>query len=635
MKNHNPFKPDFKRIQSLLAAALWMTVATASAQMTETFSFTNLNRVIPDGDSSGMAEFRTVTSSVVDISKVTVKLRVAGNYNGDLYGYLVHSNGLSVLLNRPGRTTGSPSGYDDSGLDITLDDDAANDIHTYRESVTPAAGVPLTGAWQPDAREVDPSIVTNASARTGFLGDFHGQNGSGEWILFLLDAESGGTNALLSWELEITGKTSPMLTWVDPASITYGTALGGPELNASAGVSGSFDYSPTAGTLLSAGSNQVLSVTFTPDDTNSYVTANATVSIDVLHAPLTIAAEDAGKFYGEADPVFTVGYAGFIPGEDPSALGGALALNRAAGEAAGPYVITPSGLTSANYTITFNTGTLTIGKASSSGLVDASANPAIPGDPLVLSLAVNAVAPGAGIPTGTVDFHTNGVPFVAGVTLVGGVAALTNSSLPAGDYAISASYGGDSNFEGTSASLAGTLVMNTPPEASPDTIRRYAFAGVKVQSTTLLTNDFDADGHTIALDSVGVSSTAGGTVLLTNDWVHYTPPSGFTNVDSYTYVILDGHGGSTTGTVSVVVQDDSGITDNVSIEALGDGDYRIRFMGVPGRTYEVQYSDGIDPANWQILATVTADEQGRGETIDTPPVGGPGRFYRTARGTTP
>lgn len=624
-----------KRLRSFLGAAVALVAISATAQVTESFSFTNLNRAIPDGNPSGMAEFRSITSSVVDITKVTVKLQIAGNYNGDLYAYLVHSNGFSVLLNRPGRTAGNPSGYDDSGLTITLDDDALNDIHTYRDVVTPTAGSALTGTWKPDARNADPSMVTNGSPRSGFLSEFQGFGGSGEWVLFLLDSESGGTNKLVSWGLEITGRTLPLLTWTDPASFYYGTALGSSELNASPSVPGTLMYSPPSGTVLNAGSNQVLSVTFTPDDTSAYVTVNAAVAIDVLQVPLTITANDARKIFGEADPAFTVSDSGFIPGEDFGALGGALVLTREPGETPGPYLITPSGLTSGNYAIAFVPGTFTISKALTSGLVGVSANPAIPGDPLVLTLTLAAVAPGAGTPTGTVSFETNGIPFASGVSLVGGVASLTTSSLPAGEYTISASYGGDPNFEATVASLTGTLVLNTPPVAGPDTIQRYAYAGVKVPVSTLLSNDFDADGHPITLDSVAASSTAGGMVLLTNAWVHYTPPTGFTNVDSYTYVILDGHGGSTIGTVSVGLLDESGITDNVSIEPLGGGDYRIRFAGVPGRTYDVEYSDGIDPADWHVLATVVANDQGRGETVDSPPGGGPGRFYRTARSATP
>ena len=41
-------------------------------------------------------------------------------------------------------------------------------------------------------------------------------------------------------------------------------------------------------------------------------------------------------------------------------MGGTLAFIRAPGETIGAHLITPSGLTSVNYTITFNPGTLTI-----------------------------------------------------------------------------------------------------------------------------------------------------------------------------------------------------------------------------------------------------------------------------------
>ena len=57
-----------------------------------------------------------------------------------------------------------------------------------------------------------------------------------------------------------------------------------------------------------------------------------------------------------------VSYTGFVNGEDSGVLGGTLAYGGSSQGAknAGSYAITPSGLTSGNYTITFNNGTLTI-----------------------------------------------------------------------------------------------------------------------------------------------------------------------------------------------------------------------------------------------------------------------------------
>jgi hypothetical protein len=83
--------------------------------------------------------------------------------------------------------------------------------------------------------------------------------------------------------LSITQAT-PVVTWNNPASITYGTALSGIQLNASASVGGSFAYAPAGGTVLNAGANQTLSVTFTPTDSTDYTTVTKTVQITVTQA---------------------------------------------------------------------------------------------------------------------------------------------------------------------------------------------------------------------------------------------------------------------------------------------------------------------------------------------------------------
>ncbi len=88
------------------------------------------------------------------------------------------------------------------------------------------------------------------------------------------------------------------------------------------------------------------------------LTSAPTTTADITAKALTVTAES--KVYGSDDPAFTVSYDGFVTGEDETDLGGTLAFTRAPGETAGTYTITPSGLTSANYDITFVTGTLTI-----------------------------------------------------------------------------------------------------------------------------------------------------------------------------------------------------------------------------------------------------------------------------------
>src|SRR5262249_55862160 len=158
-----------------------------------------------------------------------------------------------VLLNRPGRTDTNTFGYADAGFDITLDNAAANgDIHVYRAVTTPAPGAPLTGTWQPDGRNVDPATVVTTNARSTTLSSFASVSGGGQWTLFLADLESGGTNMLVNWELQLIGIARPTVTWPTPSDIVYGTALSAAQLNATSSVPGTFTYTPPAGTVLNA-----------------------------------------------------------------------------------------------------------------------------------------------------------------------------------------------------------------------------------------------------------------------------------------------------------------------------------------------------------------------------------------------
>src|SRR5205823_2486911 len=62
------------------------------------------------------------------------------------------------------------------------------------------------------------------------------------------------------------------------------------------------------------------------------------------------------------NPLFIGSYSGLVNGDTPSMLGGSLLFSTPAdgNSPVGAYSITPGGLTSSNYSITFVSGTLTI-----------------------------------------------------------------------------------------------------------------------------------------------------------------------------------------------------------------------------------------------------------------------------------
>ncbi len=358
-------------LKHLILIGLLTIVSTTSlrAQGAETHIFTT-NRVVIDGDAAGLADVRNITSSIGSISSLKVRLKVSGEYNGDLYAYLRHvsndATNFCVLLNRPGRTAASTFGYPDSGLDITFEAGAANgDVHLYRNVLTPATGQPLTGIWQPDGRVVDPDTVTESSPRSTTLSDFNGVAATGEWTLFLADLDSGATHVLEEWELEISGGAIPVLAWPNPADIVYGAPLGASQLNATASlystnVPGVFTYTPAAGTLLNAGGSQTLSVTFTPTDTATYISVTTTMAINVTKAPLTVTANAQSKVFGSVDPSLTYTATG-LQGDDTAGTVLTGALTRAAGENVGAYAITQGTLAAnANYTINLTDADLTV-----------------------------------------------------------------------------------------------------------------------------------------------------------------------------------------------------------------------------------------------------------------------------------
>ncbi len=363
------FGMTMQRIKVTILLALLGTAASPllRAQITESYTFTT-NRLVPDGNASGISDVRNLSSAIGAIASVTVRLKITGEFNGDLYGYLRHTNGFTVLLNRPGKTASDPDGYPDSGFDVTFQTGATNgDIHIYQNVTTPADGFPLTGAWEPDGRDVDPAIVTEASVRSTSLTNFDGLNAAGEWTLYLVNLESGATNMLTEWGVDIAGASCPSLTWTNPADIVYGTALDGTQLNGSViynstNVPGAFAYAPAAGTVLSAGPSQTLTVTFTPDDTHSFLPISTNVTINVLQAPLTIAVNDTNKVYDAPLPTFTASYSGFVNGDTASSLTTPVTFSTTATASSpiGAYSITASGAADANYTITFADSILTV-----------------------------------------------------------------------------------------------------------------------------------------------------------------------------------------------------------------------------------------------------------------------------------
>ena len=188
-----------------LLSPVWLAVLACPAGanvITTTYGWT-MNAAIPDNNSSGLVDVRTVPAEIASIQLLTVTLETDGGWNGDLYGYLQHDSGFSILLNRPGRTASLPAGSPASGMNVIVADAASQELHTMTGSSS------VTGIWQPDGRNIDPSVVLDTTPRTALLSSFTGLDPSGTWVLFLADVSAGDQATLKSWSLSITGVAVP------------------------------------------------------------------------------------------------------------------------------------------------------------------------------------------------------------------------------------------------------------------------------------------------------------------------------------------------------------------------------------------------------------------------------------------
>src|SRR5207248_3107888 len=131
---------------------------------------------------------------------------------------------------------------------------------------------------------------------------------------------------------------------------------------------------------------------------------------------------------------------------------------------AGAYTIKAIYTGDANFTAGNATLTHAVNQDSSVIALSSSAAPSLFGQAVSFSASVSAAAPGAGVPTGTVQFQINSNNFGNPVFASGGTAVgIATTTLSASSYTIKAIYSGDGNFTASNGTL--TQTVNQDPTA--------------------------------------------------------------------------------------------------------------------------------------------------------------------------
>jgi hypothetical protein len=160
----------------------------------------------------------------------------------------------------------------------------------------------------------------------------------------------------------------------------------------------------------------------------------------------------------------------------------------------GNATFTPSGLSAGQHTVTAtyfgdanfapgtgNTANLVVGQANTVTAVMPSSDPSQPGQTVSFTATINVAAPGAGTPTGTVQFSIDGTNAGSPAPLVFGSATFTTANLTVtgSPHIITASYSGDSDFNPSGATLPGgqtvlcipIVIVQNPNDSGPGSLR--------------------------------------------------------------------------------------------------------------------------------------------------------------------
>lgn len=280
-----------------------------------------------------------------------------------------------------------------------------------------------------------------------------------------------GVAPTASESLTLSGATSTVYgSGSLTATFSYGTqsATGTVTLLDGTTAAGTTSFSSNIATLdlskLSAGKH-TLSVSYAGDTNNPAIVSGVYI-VTVAPLPIVATVNSISILYGQPIPALTGTLTGVLPG-DTANVTAVFTTTAVQGSKTGLYPISVSltGSAAANYTVTLSTsgqsgaaGVTIAPVASKTVLTTTNATPVFT-VPVTLTATVTSTT--TGTPTGTVQFLNGTTVLGSSAVSASGTATLVVSALPLGVNAITAVYGGDTNFAtSTSAALTETVTSS-------------------------------------------------------------------------------------------------------------------------------------------------------------------------------
>jgi hypothetical protein len=193
-----------------------------------------------------------------------------------------------------------------------------------------------------------------------------------------------------------------------------------------------------------------------------------------------------------------------------------------------------------------------VNQAATTTAIASSLNPSAINQAVTFTATVAAIAPGAGVPTGTVNFTNGGTAIGSGTLDATGKATLTVSNLPLGSATIAAAYAGDASF---TVSASTTLTQVVRQASTTTALTSSAASATYGQPVTLTANVTATLGTPTGTVTFLDGSTALGTSALSSAGqatLAVTLPGGAHSI-TVTYSGDTNDTGSTSSAVSVQI----------------------------------------------------------------------------------
>ena len=343
-----------------------------------------------------------------------------------------------------------------------------------------------------------PPVVANGKMYIATFGPVGTADGSGALVCY----------GLLKAELTVNVANATMTAGAALPALT-GTVSGlqnGDTLGTTINVA----YSTTATSASPAGTYPI-TATVTGSSANNYqVVVNAgTLTISPAAAQtLTVAANNATRVYGAANPTFSGAITGAQNGDTFTET---FSTTATTSSNVGSYAIVPAatGANMGKYTVSIVNGTLTVTAAATTTTLSAPATSTYNS-----SVTLTAtVASTAGTVAGTVTFYSGSTALGTGTLNGSGVATLATTALPAGADNVTATYSAAGNFA-TSTSAASSITVNQASQTitfAAIASHPYGSAPFAVTATSSAGSKYPV---TIAVQS-GPATISGGIVTIT------------------------------------------------------------------------------------------------------------------------